>query len=301
MTVTLDWLGTATFRVTIDDLVVYLDAYIDRVPSAPPVGLTTAEVGEADFVLVGHSHFDHLAGAEVIARNTGATIIGSHETARVMQEHEVPEGQLLASQGGEHHRLGPGVTVRVFPSLHSCVWIGGLGGGPADSIDTGHYGLCEEERAAARDTGALRPPDDADPELLEQLREHLAGCAGSSSHGGALAYVIETPEGSIFYQDTSGCWTGVLRDLRPDVAILAAAGRANIDGEPVQGSLAQFVSREAELMRPRTVILGHHDDWMPPSTPGMLDVAPIGELLSQVVPATELLEVGYLEGTPLFE
>ena len=32
MTVTLDWLGVATFRLTIDDLVIFLDAYMDRVP-----------------------------------------------------------------------------------------------------------------------------------------------------------------------------------------------------------------------------------------------------------------------------
>ncbi len=35
MPVTLDWLGCATFRLTIDGLVLFLDAYIDRVPSAP--------------------------------------------------------------------------------------------------------------------------------------------------------------------------------------------------------------------------------------------------------------------------
>src|SRR3990170_4154496 len=112
MGITLDWLGTATFRLTIDDLVVFLDAYMDRVPTAPPVGLSCAEVSKADFVLVGHSHFDHLAGAEVIARNTGAKIIGSNETCRVMREHEVPREQLLPSQGGERHRLSPEVTVR---------------------------------------------------------------------------------------------------------------------------------------------------------------------------------------------
>ena len=40
MTVILDWLGCATFRLTVDDLVIFLDAYIDRVPSAPPLRST---------------------------------------------------------------------------------------------------------------------------------------------------------------------------------------------------------------------------------------------------------------------
>ena len=78
MAATLDWLGCATFRLTVDDLVVFLDAYMDRVPSAPAVGLTTGEVDRADWIVVGHSHFDHLWGAETIARNTGAKVLGSY-------------------------------------------------------------------------------------------------------------------------------------------------------------------------------------------------------------------------------
>ena len=42
MTVTLDWLGVATFRLIVDDQVFFLDAYMDRVPSAPSVGLRLA-------------------------------------------------------------------------------------------------------------------------------------------------------------------------------------------------------------------------------------------------------------------
>ena len=40
MNVTLDWMGCATFRLTLGDLVIFLDAYIDRVPSAVPIGIT---------------------------------------------------------------------------------------------------------------------------------------------------------------------------------------------------------------------------------------------------------------------
>ena len=302
MNITLDWLGCATFRLTIDDTVIFLDAYMDRVPAAPPVGLTTAEVTRADFVLVGHAHFDHLAGAEVIAKNTGAKIIGSHETARVMTEQGVDRSQLLISQGGERHRLAPDVTVRVFPSLHSCTWTSGSLN--STEMVTGHLGLCEDERAAIAAKQGLGATIGSraghGDELAAQMREHLAGAVGSGHTGGALCYLIETPAGSIFWQDTSGCWTGVLRDLRPDVALLAAAGRGNLDGEPIQGSLAQFVAREAELLRPRTIILNHHDNWMPPVTrEGGTDVSSIREELARVVPHTTLLEPTYMEATPL--
>src|SRR5919205_805955 len=102
MPATLDWYGCATFRLTLPQaadrsLVVFLDAYIDRVPSAagPTPRLTADDVDRADWIVVGHSHFDHLWGAERIARRTGATIIGSHETVRIMEQKGVPLAQLL--------------------------------------------------------------------------------------------------------------------------------------------------------------------------------------------------------------
>jgi hypothetical protein len=92
---------------------------------------------------------------------------------------------------------------------------------------------------------------------MDAVRAHFAACPHQPrGDGGALAYLFETPVGSILWKDTSGHWAAVLRDLRPDVAILAAAGRANIDGEPVQGSLAEFIAQEVELLHPRQVLLG---------------------------------------------
>jgi L-ascorbate metabolism protein UlaG (beta-lactamase superfamily) len=138
-----------------------------------------------------------------------------------------------------------------------------------------------------------------DPKALDEMQSHMASCLGSRETGGALAYLIDTPEGSIFYHDTSGCWSGVVRDLRPDVAIVAMAGRGNIDGEPIQGSLAQFVGRMGDLLRPRHMILGHHDAWMPPMTRDMTSpeaLQPVRDELRLVAPRVKLLDVGFSEG-----
>jgi L-ascorbate metabolism protein UlaG (beta-lactamase superfamily) len=292
MRITLDWLGTATFRLTIGDVVLFLDAYMDRVAAAPPVGLRAADVQRADFVLVGHSHFDHLAGAEIIAQNTGARIIGSNESCRVMRERGVPRQQLLPSQGGERHRLADGVTVRVLPSLHACTWVL-IDAGSGDAL-TGHTGLTQDERALqgglVQHIGSVGAQH---PEILD----HIRTSAGSPHDGGPLAYLIETPAGSIFYQDTSGCWTGVLAQLRADVAILAASGRANVDGEPVQGSMAQFLAREASMLQPQTIVLGHHDNWMPPVTLPNFDMEPVRRELALAVPGAKLIEQDYLAWT----
>ena len=295
MTVTLDWLGVATFRLTVDDQVIFLDAYMDRVPGAPAVGLRIADVNRADHVLIGHSHFDHLWGAERIAHNTGATIIGSHETARLMQIEEVPEAQLIAVSGGERIRLSDTVTVRVFPSQHSCIW--SRNGAPAE-VCLGDRDVTYQERQSRLGERADQRATSEVPGMVEVVAHRQACTQSPRAEGGAYAYLIETSEGSILWKDTSGHWTGILRDLRPDVAILAAAGRGNIDGEPIQGSLAQFMAREVDMLHPLKVVLCHHDDWNPPIT-SPTDIEPIRKELARQSPNVELVEMGYSADYPI--
>jgi L-ascorbate metabolism protein UlaG (beta-lactamase superfamily) len=297
MRVTLDWLGVSTFRLRVGDLTIFLDAYIDRVPAAPPVGMAVADVAQADFVLVGHSHFDHLWGAERIARRTGATVIGSHETVRLLHDKDgIPENQLLAVAGGEPVDLGAGVRVRVFPSLHSCIWA--TMAGAADDPCLGDLGIAHQERALRVARGMEMLHSGAlGAEVAAHMHESDRLPRGE---GGALAYLIETPAGTILWKDSSGHWSGILRDLRPDVALLAAVGRGNVDGEPVQGTLAGFLAAEVELLRPKNVVLCHHDDWMPPLTKP-LDVGPIRHELARRTPGARLVEMGYLEGRTLFD
>lgn len=294
MDATLDWFGCSTFRLTVGGLVIFLDAYLDRVPGAQFAGLLPEQVERADWIVVGHSHFDHLYGAERIARRTGARILGSHETVRVMEAQGLPVERMIPVAGGERVRLSPDVTVDVYPSQHSCVW-SQTTMAAADEVCIGELGLTLQEqqerfRALASHFGTLGP------DVIAHLR---ASSQGPRGDGGALVYQFQTPEGSLFYQDTSGHWSGILRDLRPDVAILAAAGRANVDGEPIQGTLASFVARQVDLLRPRRVLLGHHDDWLPGfSRP--IDTKPIRDEIARVRPGAELVETGYAAAYPLF-
>jgi L-ascorbate metabolism protein UlaG (beta-lactamase superfamily) len=257
----LAWYGVSTFRVTIGDLVLFLDAYLDRVSAAPPNGLGTADVARADAILIGHSHFDHLHGAQAISDRTGALIVGSHETVRLMSAAGVPTERLLAVSTGDLVELAPGVLARVLPSLHSCVWASATPGG-----DEARIPLRERQR---RMTDSRVRRYGAAP---AEIAEHIAAAPRSRGDGGALGYLIDTPDGRLYWGDTSGYWTGVARDLRPDVAILAAAGRGNVDGEPAPEPLPDFIATQVELMRPGRVVLCHHDDWMPPVTrPGDVD------------------------------
>jgi L-ascorbate metabolism protein UlaG (beta-lactamase superfamily) len=275
--------------------VIFLDAYIDRIPGAVGTGLRADDIDRADWIVVGHSHFDHLWGAERIARRTGATIIGSHETMRIMEQEGVPLAQLLPVGGGERIRLSPEVTVAVYPSLHSCVWTPKGGMYQSDEVCLGNLGVTYQERMALLQE-VMQGLASLGPEVLSHLQESAQGVRGD---GGSFVYLFETAEGSLLYQDTSGHWSGILHNLRQDVAILAAAGRGTIDGEPIQGTLAQFVAQQTDLLRPRRVILDHHDNWLPGfSVPTR--IAPIREAMARSVPRTELVELGYLSGYPLF-
>jgi L-ascorbate metabolism protein UlaG (beta-lactamase superfamily) len=291
----LDWFGCATFRLTVGDTVVFLDAYIDRVPGAPGPGLRADDIDRADWVVVGHSHFDHLWGAERIARRTGATMIGSYETVRIMASEGVPPEQLIPVSGGERIRLSDDVVVSVYPSLHSCVWTHAAMH-QSDYPCLGDVGLTWQERRERY--AGLRTVFDA---LDDDGKAHVTSAnQGALGDGGALVYLFDTPRGTLLYQDTSGHWSGILSGLRPDVAILAAAGRGNVDGEPVQGTLARYVARQAELLRPRRVLLSHHDDWMPGFSVDT-KIAPIRDELARALPFAELAEIGYVTAYPVFE
>lgn len=286
----IEWFGCATFRLHVAGLTVFLDAYIDRAPSAAGAGRSADDVDECDWILIGHSHFDHLYGAERIMAKTDATLIGSYESVRVLAEAGVPESRMICVAGGETVRLSDDVTVSVYPSQHSCVWSHQQMSEPSQ-VCLGDLGVTwQDQQARMRELQTYLTT-----RLDQAAIEHLLGAAVGHSprgDGGALLFEIDSPDGRILYQDTSGHWSGIIERLRPDVAILAAAGRANVDGEPVQGSLIQFLVDEVTALQPRRVMLCHHDDWLPGfSVP--TDMGPIREAFAGL--PTELVEADHLE------
>jgi L-ascorbate metabolism protein UlaG (beta-lactamase superfamily) len=258
----LEWFGCATFRVRVKGLTLFFDTYLDRPPGVPEVGLTAGAVTEADFVFVSHAHFDHMLGADTIAKATGATVVGSYEVARVLRSNGVPDAQILAVSGGEPVDCGRDVRVRAYPSLHSCLFAKATADSHAECL--GDLGVSAQERKARVEAlFALFP--EALPKAGAWFEETASHCA--THDGGQLAYFLESPDGSLFVNGSSGFWSGIVAGLRPDVAVLAVTGRPNVNGEPHQGSLAQFLVEQVELIRPEKVVLCHHDALLPPITP----------------------------------
>lgn len=287
----LTWYGCTTFKVEVAGRTLWFDTYMDRPPGLPSVGLSASEVTSAEHVFISHAHFDHMLGADVIAKNTGAWVTGSHETAHVLLDNGVPDAQLLRASGGEPIDCGDGISVRVIPSLHSCLF--GSGSSPDSAHEClGDLGISLQDRKAQ--TGQIF-------ELIQTLPgvgDWLAQTAHQCSHydGGQLSYFLTTPEGSIFVSASAGYWTELVRDLRPDVAILALAGRPNIDGEPFQGSLAQYLVGQVELVRPEKVVLCHHDELLPGVLPAIDTDHALAELASK---ASYASHVGLSYGEPV--
>jgi L-ascorbate metabolism protein UlaG (beta-lactamase superfamily) len=105
----------------VDGLTIWLDTFLDRM-APPPGGALGAEVDEADYIFISHCHFDHILGANIVAMNTGANVVGSYEAMRLMNEAKVPLAQQWPVSGGEVVDCGHGVTVTVYPGMHSCLF-----------------------------------------------------------------------------------------------------------------------------------------------------------------------------------
>ena len=75
MSTTLTWLGHGTWSIFTGLHRILLDPFLDPSPTAP----LKADAVEADFILVSHGHFDHVADLVPIASRTGAAVISNFE------------------------------------------------------------------------------------------------------------------------------------------------------------------------------------------------------------------------------
>lgn len=260
MTATIEWFGVTTFRVKYQGLTLFFDAYLDKMPGSAPDGLSASQVDKADFIFVTHAHFDHLYGADTIALNTGATVVGNTMAIDYVRKNGVADSQLLAVAGGETINCGQDVTVKVFPAIHSCLWA-------ASDTDSGKavigdLGVSAQEREARVNELFETANKKAPAATLDALNEMLKH--SGLEDGGQLAYLLTTPEGSVLISGSTGCWSGIYSQLRPDIALLSVAGRPNLDGEPYQGTKADFLLEQVEMLgHPKRVAFCHQESLLP--------------------------------------
>ena len=128
------WLGVSGYRLTYDDVSLFIDPYVSRVPlrslllrrTALPDPEMIARYGQAPGavagVLVGHTHFDHAVDAPALARVHQTKAYGSASLVHLMRLHGLQE-QAVEVATHQRYELGPFV-VTFIPSRHSKLLFG---------------------------------------------------------------------------------------------------------------------------------------------------------------------------------
>lgn len=124
MATELTWLGHGTWSIATEGHSVLLDPFLDDSPVAP----VKADDVAADFILVSHGHFDHVADVEKIAKRTGALVIGCFEVCEWFRVKGIENVHAMNIGGGSQQPFG---YVKMTPAQHSSMLPDGSNGGAA--------------------------------------------------------------------------------------------------------------------------------------------------------------------------
>jgi L-ascorbate metabolism protein UlaG (beta-lactamase superfamily) len=215
--VQLKYLGTAGWEITNGTTVVLIDPYLSRLRKVTPnddvlptdtrplftnddfaqsdTATIDAHIQRADFILVTHTHFDHVLDVPYIAHKTGATIIGTESTYNFARASGISGEKLIVVRGGEDYELGT-LSVKVIPSLH---------------------GVLRQAPYLHRDPNAPLPPAVFPSNLRAPFR-----MGALLIEGGTLAYLIRIGGRQILAFGSMNYIEREVEGLRPDVALVGA-------------------------------------------------------------------------------
>jgi L-ascorbate metabolism protein UlaG (beta-lactamase superfamily) len=275
----LTWMSIANWLFEVGDTRVVVNGYISRIQQSDfeggPTGLDNVKApmkpevenvqrvinavgSKVDYILTGHSHFDHSWDTGVWAKATGAHVIGSKSTCLELMAQDIPASQCTMVKGGEKFDLGNGMTVRAIRINHS--------GDPRTQPDL--HDPLELQSVPVPDptTGGLRPG------ILQDF----------PNGGGGVAFLVTFGDPnkplSFFYADTGSEFTfdqPVIVDgenLGTPVNNIAAAMRdAGLDSTDaaVEGGGAPLAKLIAPIVKERAYIPNHWDGLYAPFFGGM--------------------------------
>jgi L-ascorbate metabolism protein UlaG (beta-lactamase superfamily) len=243
------WLGVAGFSIEADGVVLLHDPYLSR-PSGSSVLFSryrpdearlaallapespAPELARAAFVLVGHSHYDHLGDVAWIAGRSGATVVGSATSGNIARGYGLASERFRRLEPGESIAAGP-FDVRVVASRHARVFFGSV---PLDGEVT------------EPQTGPIH--------------------AFSFKMGGARSYLItHRASGRTVFTLSSAD-----RDPAALEALRAEGLRVDLVLAATRGRDADYARDLVRTLRPTLVVPHHHDDFsLPVDAPGAGD------------------------------
>ena len=210
-TLRLSYMGTAGWEITDGQTVILVDPYLTRLktgtPNDPPLAsdsrpLVTDDdfvhsdravidkhITRADYILITHTHLDHVLDMPYIAGKTGALVIGTESTSNFARDNGVSDRQILTVKGGEDLQLR-GCSVQVIPSLHGILSSGSQFPPPS----------------------TIFPANTKPPFRLGQL----------FVEGGTVAYLIRIAGRQILVFGSMNYIEREVDGLRPDVALIGA-------------------------------------------------------------------------------
>lgn len=129
------WFGVAGIELKINNCVLIIDPYFTRVPFykmwvgkvVPDKNLIAQNIKYCDFVLVTHSHIDHLMDVANVAKNAKCKVYGSDNTCKLLSYCEIPKEYILEIKAGDILNLGK-FQVEVIHANHRNVL--GFSAGP---------------------------------------------------------------------------------------------------------------------------------------------------------------------------
>ena len=194
------WFGTTAVLLSDGHHAVMIDPFFTRPPGLASLilnreiapdearirgALQAAGVTRLEAVLVSHSHYDHAMDAGVVARLTGAALLGSASTAQIGRGAGLPEARLVVAQPGVTTQHGP-FRITFIRSVHA----GATGGHPTGEIEA-----------------PLVPP----ARYLDYKQ------------GGTYSILVEHPRGRVLHHGSAGFVPGALRGRQADVVFLGVA------------------------------------------------------------------------------
>ncbi len=257
--VTLSYLGTAGWEITDGKTVVLIDPYLTRLKAnspndpvlasdprptirlgdivEPDTAVIDAHIHRADYILITHTHLDHVLDVPYIARKTGAMVLGTESTANFARASGVPERQILIVKGGEDLDLGP-ISVRVLPSVH---------------------GILQNIRPEPRPAGAQPPVNAADsvrtpsPDVFPaDAKPPFRASPQFSVEGGTLAYLVRIGGHQILAFGSMNYIEREVDGLRPDVALVGAM--------PERSRIYRYTARLMRALGDPPLVLPTHWD-----------------------------------------
>jgi L-ascorbate metabolism protein UlaG (beta-lactamase superfamily) len=225
---TVTWVGTAGFRFEYQDVVVWIDPYVTRlplgdlvrrrvVPSSPEA--VARWVDRADAVLVGHTHFDHALDVPAIAKAHGCPVYGSTSLGALMRLHGLAP-QAVVVEPHRDYEVGP-FRFHFIPSVHSKLQLG-LAIPYAGELTCDH---------------------------VDELTPQAYRC------GQVWGICIEVAGMRFYHQGSADLLEDEIRDKGVDVFLCGISGRR---------FTPRYVERIVRCLEPAVIVPTHYDDFFRP-------------------------------------